>query len=100
MPALPLNLVIGKYRIEKRVGAGGMGEVYRATDLQTKTPVAVIGQLNKEVAGVLAKAEVAERLARVGAEATSSTPERFGAIVRDDIARWGKVIRDAGIRAE
>jgi hypothetical protein len=41
MPALPLNVVIGKYRIEKRVGAGGMGEVYRATNLQTKAPVAV-----------------------------------------------------------
>jgi hypothetical protein len=41
MPALPLNVVIGKYRIEKRVGAGGMGEVYRATNLQTKLPVAV-----------------------------------------------------------
>jgi serine/threonine-protein kinase len=41
MPALPLNVVIGKYRIEKRVGAGGMGEVYRATNLQTKMPVAV-----------------------------------------------------------
>ncbi|HMC58577.1 MAG TPA: serine/threonine-protein kinase [Candidatus Solibacter sp.] len=41
MPALPLNTVIGKYRIEKRIGAGGMGEVYRATNLQTKMPVAV-----------------------------------------------------------
>ena len=41
MPALPLNVVIGKYRIEKRIGAGGMGEVYRATNLQTKLPVAV-----------------------------------------------------------
>lgn len=42
MSALPLNTVVnGKYRIEKRVGAGGMGEVYRATNLQTRTPVAV-----------------------------------------------------------
>jgi serine/threonine protein kinase len=41
MAILPLNAVIGKYRIEKRVGSGGMGEVYRATNLQTRMPVAV-----------------------------------------------------------
>jgi predicted Ser/Thr protein kinase len=38
---LPVNVVIGKYRIEKRVGSGGMGEVYRATNLQTNSPVAI-----------------------------------------------------------
>ncbi len=42
MSGLPLNAVVGnKYRVEKRVGAGGMGEVYRATNLQTRVPVAV-----------------------------------------------------------
>ncbi len=65
-----------------------------------KTPAAVVNLLNKEVVSVLTKAEVKERLARSGAEATSSTPEGFGAIVRDDIVRWGKLIKDAGIRAE
>ncbi len=65
-----------------------------------KASAAVINLLNKEVVGALAKADVKERLARSGAEAVSSTPEAFGVIVREDIARWGKVIRDAGIRAE
>jgi serine/threonine protein kinase len=42
MPVLPLNAVVGnRYRIEKLVGAGGMGEVYRAINLQTRAPVAV-----------------------------------------------------------
>jgi serine/threonine protein kinase len=42
MSGLPLNsIVANKYRIEERIGAGGMGEVYRATNLQTSTPVAV-----------------------------------------------------------
>ena len=42
MAILPLNVVVGnKYRIEQLVGAGGMGEVYRATDLQKRLPVAV-----------------------------------------------------------
>src|SRR5215469_309459 len=41
MGVFPLNTVIGKYRIERFVGAGGMGEVYRATNLQNRMPVAV-----------------------------------------------------------
>jgi tripartite-type tricarboxylate transporter receptor subunit TctC len=65
-----------------------------------KTTVAVVNLLNKEMVAALARPEVKERLARSGAEATSSTPEAFGAIVRDDITRWGKVIKEAGIRAE
>lgn len=65
-----------------------------------KTPASIVSMLNKEVVGVLGNADVIERLARMGAQATASTPDGFAAIVRDDIARRGKVIRDANIRAE
>jgi serine/threonine-protein kinase len=41
MPVLPLNAVIGSYRIEEMVGSGGMGEVYRAVNLKTRASVAV-----------------------------------------------------------
>ncbi len=41
MPTLPLNAAVGKYRIERLVGSGGMGEVYRAINVQTRMPVAV-----------------------------------------------------------
>jgi len=55
MAVLPLNAVIGKYRIERLVGTGGMGEVYRAINLQAKTPVAVkaltqVGELDTALA--------------------------------------------------
>ncbi len=63
-----------------------------------KIPPAVVNVLNREIAGVLAKAEVKERLFRAGVEAASSTPDQFVAIVKEDMAKWGKVIRDAGIR--
>ena len=41
MPILPVNAIVGKYRIENLVGAGGMGEVYRAVHIQHRTVVAI-----------------------------------------------------------
>jgi tripartite-type tricarboxylate transporter receptor subunit TctC len=65
-----------------------------------KTPAPVIGKLNKEVARVLADADVVQRLATHGAEAQSSTPEGFAQFMRDESARARKVIAIAGIKAE
>ena len=48
MPALPLNAVVGKYRVEKLVGAGGMGEVYRATNVQNHAVVAIKALTNQQ----------------------------------------------------
>src|SRR5579871_6591532 len=51
MSVLPLNAVIGRYRIERLVGSGGMGEVYQATNLQTRAPVAVKALTNSRGSG-------------------------------------------------
>lgn len=48
----------------------------------------------------LGHSEIKERLAKNGYEAGGDTPEQFAAVIRDDYARWGKVIREAGIRVE
>jgi len=44
--------------------------------------------------------ETKERLANEGAEAIGSTPAQFTAYLREELARYGKLIKDAGIRAE
>ena len=59
------------------------------------TPAAVIGRLNAEVAKVLKDPELIKRLADQAVELSSSTPEQFGALVRSEHDKWGKVIRDA-----
>lgn len=63
------------------------------------TPRAIIATLNREIAAIVRTPEFAERLAGDGAAPIGNTPEQFDAIIRADIAKWAKVVKDAGIRA-
>lgn len=63
-----------------------------------KTPAAVISQLNHEIVKVLSRPEIKERFFKSGVETVGSTPEEFGAKVKSEMARLGKLIRDTGMR--
>ena len=65
-----------------------------------KTPAPVIGRLNHDSVRYLQTTEARERFLAVGAETVGSTPEELAAKVKSEMARMGKVIKDAGIRAE
>jgi tripartite-type tricarboxylate transporter receptor subunit TctC len=65
-----------------------------------KTPRAIIERLNTELNAVLADPEVRERLVQLGISATPSTPDKFGEEIRRDLARYGPVVKAAGIKAE
>ncbi len=64
------------------------------------TPSAVIARLHAEIVRILAEPELRARLADQGFEPVGNSPEEFGAYIKSEIAKWGKVIRDAGIRPE
>ncbi|HXF65701.1 MAG TPA: tripartite tricarboxylate transporter substrate binding protein [Burkholderiales bacterium] len=64
------------------------------------TPPDIVSRLNAEVVRVSQLPDTRERLVAVGFEVVGSTPEAFAALIRNDTARLGKVIRDAGIKAE
>jgi tripartite-type tricarboxylate transporter receptor subunit TctC len=61
-------------------------------------PRAVLSELNGQLNTVLRDPAFKELLARDGAVPRPSTPEAFGQLIQSDIARWGKVMRDAGIK--
>jgi tripartite-type tricarboxylate transporter receptor subunit TctC len=63
-------------------------------------PKALVARLNQAVNKALGDADMRERLAQQGLETQAMTSERFGALVRDDVARWGRFIREVGVRAE
>ena len=65
-----------------------------------KTSDAIIRRVNQEVVRTLGFPDVKEKLLKAGSEVVASSPEQFAAILKADIAKWGKVIKDAGIRAE
>jgi len=62
------------------------------------TPPPVIERLHAAVVEVMALPETRERMAAFGAEVTTSTPEEFAAHIRSEMARLGKVVRDANIK--
>ena len=64
------------------------------------TPAAIVSRLNQEVANALRQGDVAERAAALGLDLVGSAPEQFAALQRDEIAKWGGVIRAANIKIE
>jgi tripartite-type tricarboxylate transporter receptor subunit TctC len=64
------------------------------------TPPAVIERLQKEIAKALDAPDVKARLAGLGAEAVANTPSDFAAMIKTESAKWGKIVKDANIRAE
>jgi tripartite-type tricarboxylate transporter receptor subunit TctC len=65
-----------------------------------KTPAAIVNQLYQESVQVLTLQDVKERFFKTGLEVVASSPENFANKVKSEMARIGKVIKDAGIRAE
>lgn len=64
------------------------------------TPPAVIAKLHPEVAKILRSPEVKEQMAALGAEPGGNTPAEFAAYVKAESQRWGRIIRDKGIKPE
>ncbi len=64
------------------------------------TPPAVIARLNAAVNQVLQAPDVREKIANGGAVAAGGASESFAAFVREDYVRWGKIVKDAGVKLE
>ena len=64
------------------------------------TPPAVVTYLSDEIRKVLTRPDIREKLFNSGTETVGSSPEEFGAVVRNEMTRLGKLIRDTGIRDE
>ncbi len=68
--------------------------------VRTGTPAAIINRLNQEIVRFTALTEVKDKFTSAGIEMTGSTPDQFTAIIKSDVARLSKVIKDAGIHSD
>ena len=66
--------------------------------LPAKTPPAIVKKVSADTAAALKDPAVAVRLEQLGMVIVGSTPEEMGAYLKADIAKWGPVIRAAGIK--
>ncbi len=64
------------------------------------TPPAIIERLNHEMVAALRRPDVTERLFGSGVEVLTGTPAELAATMKSEMAKWGKVIKEAGIREE
>jgi tripartite-type tricarboxylate transporter receptor subunit TctC len=73
-------------------------EFIQAILVPTGTPKPIIDKLYREIARIVALPEVKQRLAAIGYTPVANSPEEFTAQIKADVARWAKVIHDAGIK--
>jgi tripartite-type tricarboxylate transporter receptor subunit TctC len=65
-----------------------------------RTPPAVVAKLHDAVAAVLAMPDVREKLIRSGAIPAPTSSQEFGALLREELDRWGRVVREKNIKGE
>jgi len=80
--------------------AGYDSTSWNAIFVPAGTPKAVIDRLNKELDAILKSEETKKFFADQGAEAGGGTPEELNAFVRSETAKWAKVVKDSGAKAD
>ena len=74
--------------------------IWLALFLPANTPHAAVERMNAEVKRIMASPEIADRLAKLGMQPAISPPEELAAYLKGEIAKWTKVVREAGIKAD
>jgi tripartite-type tricarboxylate transporter receptor subunit TctC len=64
------------------------------------TPKDIVERLHREIAKALASPKVVDQMNKTGVEPLSMTPEEFGAYIKREYDTWGKVVKEAGIKAQ
>ena len=64
------------------------------------TPKPIVNALNREIVKAIGARDVIDRLAAAGVDPQSSSPEELAALLKSEVARWGKIIKESGIRVD
>lgn len=64
------------------------------------TPKPIVERLNTEIVKIVTSPDVKARFAKQGVEVAPTTPDKFNEFLRSEVDRWGKVVQEAGIKAD
>ena len=64
------------------------------------TPKEIVNRLNSEIVATVALPNVREQLTKMGFEIVANTPDQYAVFLREENVKWGKVVKDLGLRAE
>ena len=64
------------------------------------TPKEIVVRLHTEIAKIMTSPDMKEKLAGLGVEAAPSTPEQLATLLRDDLVRWNKIVKDSGAQLD
>jgi len=64
------------------------------------TPKAIVDKLSMETARILKLPDVSKRISDLGGEPVGGTPEQFTALIKSEITKWAKVIKDAKVELQ
>jgi tripartite-type tricarboxylate transporter receptor subunit TctC len=92
LPAVPTFREAGYPEVECDAAVGVL--------VPAKTPAEVVTLLNREIAAAVALPEVQERLATLGFEITTTTPDEFARFLKLEAAKWASVLRVSGIKID
>ncbi len=100
--------VTGEKRVPVLPDVAAIGESVPGYEVTTwyglfaaaKTSPAIVARLYRALADALLSADTRQRLAALGAEAGGLPPEKFAPMIKQEINKWAKVVKDAGVRPE
>jgi tripartite-type tricarboxylate transporter receptor subunit TctC len=75
-------------------------EIWQGIVAPLGTPPAIVKKLNEEFVKAAKASDVVEKVAAQAVEMYTTTPDEFGKLIATDVERLGKVVRDAGIKAQ
>jgi tripartite-type tricarboxylate transporter receptor subunit TctC len=73
---------------------------WNGVHVPTGTSKAVISRIHGDLVRIVGMSDVKEKMFSLGMDVAGSTPEELGALVKSDIGKWSKVVKEAGVRVE
>jgi tripartite-type tricarboxylate transporter receptor subunit TctC len=77
---------------------GFQADGWNGLSAPARTPREIVNRINADAAKVLRMPDVIEKFRNEGAEPAAMSPEQFGAFFRNEVAKWGKIIKLAGVK--